>query len=209
VTVGLPWDTKNLDGERWLNELTKIQKRVDRRAVKRFGKTITQREDEFIGEWGEIPEQEILDILKGKVKITRREISYMAEEAYKKVYKKLLSFDAMVDEKTWLQRIEKTGVRSLVILAKYLLFVKTYYDWYNKQPESKLGDPKQETTPSFSTLGYRKPGVLIEIATCGNETKEYLIGHINQHGGVCDDCVLFDDSTIVKRYKVIWSEDKG
>lgn len=50
-----------------------------------------------------------------------------------------------------------------------------------------------------------KPGVLIEFEN--GET--LLIGHINKLGGVCDCCVEFSDSAIIKRYKVLVEFEEG
>jgi hypothetical protein len=54
---------------------------------------------------------------------------------------------------------------------------------------------------SFEGLDLNKPGTLIET-----DSGIFLIGHINPLKGVCDDCVEFSTETIVKRYKIIWSE---
>lgn len=43
------------------------------------------------------------------------------------------------------------------------------------------------------------PGVQIEL----EDGERYLIGTINQNGGVCDDCKAFEGSAIVKRYRVL------
>jgi len=63
------------------------------------------------------------------------------------------------------------------------------YAW---APGMKEGD-------SFSKRDLNKPGTLIEL----KNGKQYLIGDINVMRGVCDDCVAFESSTIVKRYKVL------
>lgn len=36
---------------------------------------------------------------------------------------------------------------------------------------------------------------------------EYLIGHINQLRGVCDDCTEFGKDEIVKAYKIVWEPE--
>lgn len=46
-----------------------------------------------------------------------------------------------------------------------------------------------------------KVGTLVEI-----NNKIYLIGDINELGGVCDDCMDFDKIDIVTRYKKITIE---
>ena len=57
---------------------------------------------------------------------------------------------------------------------------------------------------SFTERGLAQAGVLID-------TKEgiFLLGHINQLGGVCDDCKVFEPETIVRKYKVVWQKSKG
>ena len=54
----------------------------------------------------------------------------------------------------------------------------------------------------FVSLDLNKAGTLIDT-----EKGIFLIGHINQVGGICDDCSDFDDDTIVKRYKIVWEEE--
>jgi hypothetical protein len=43
-----------------------------------------------------------------------------------------------------------------------------------------------------------KAGTLVDV-----EGKIYLIGDINEVGGVCDDCMDFEKSVTVSRYKKI------
>ena len=56
---------------------------------------------------------------------------------------------------------------------------------------------------SFTKRDLSKAGVLIEVQ---EETgkMQYLIGHINENRGVCDDCTMFDTDTIVVRYMIVW-----
>jgi hypothetical protein len=61
---------------------------------------------------------------------------------------------------------------------------------------------------SFCVLGLNKPGVLIEVEH-DSATHQYLLGDINCSRGVCDDCVAFEKDAIVKRYRIVWSEDKS
>ncbi len=55
-------------------------------------------------------------------------------------------------------------------------------------------------------MGLNKAGTLIEVKL-GEETHQYLIGHINTNCGVCDDCVEFGSDAIIKRYMVVWSAE--
>jgi hypothetical protein len=57
---------------------------------------------------------------------------------------------------------------------------------------------------SFESKGLNKPGTLIDT-----HLGIFLIGHINPLKGVCDDCCEFGNQTIVKRYKIIWTEKDG
>jgi hypothetical protein len=56
-------------------------------------------------------------------------------------------------------------------------------------------DLEQETT--FYGRGLAVPGVEVEV-----NGKRYLLGDINKAGGTCDDCMSFDPSDIVTRYRV-------
>ena len=53
---------------------------------------------------------------------------------------------------------------------------------------------------SICKRGLNAPGVLIKLA----DNSEYLIGHINDMRGVCDDCVEFPSEEIVIAYKIVW-----
>lgn len=56
---------------------------------------------------------------------------------------------------------------------------------------------EKEEQPSFEGLGLNKPGTRIQL-----ESGQVLwIGDINPNRGVCDDCCLFDEDTLVVRYK--------
>jgi hypothetical protein len=85
--------------------------------------------------------------------------------------------------------------------------------WENSQPEiiefhNKLKAYNQtQEEKSFVGRKLNKPGTLIEVETNG-KIQRYLIGDINTLRGVCDDCVSFDNPTIVKRYKVICTPEE-
>lgn len=44
------------------------------------------------------------------------------------------------------------------------------------------------------------PGLMIE----SEDGDQFLVGHINELGGTCDDCRAISFETIIKRYCVIW-----
>jgi len=58
---------------------------------------------------------------------------------------------------------------------------------------------------SFYKRRLNKSGTLIDMEACPGESSAgiFLIGDINENGGVCDDCLRFNAATIVKRYKII------
>lgn len=43
------------------------------------------------------------------------------------------------------------------------------------------------------------PGLVLVVAEHGSE-RQYLVGDINELGGVCDDCTAFAGSAMVLRY---------
>lgn len=49
----------------------------------------------------------------------------------------------------------------------------------------------------FQDEGLNAPGVVVEVAS-----ERFLIGHINELGGVCDDCMEFSREVVVTRYAV-------
>lgn len=56
---------------------------------------------------------------------------------------------------------------------------------------------------SFSGRGLNMPGVLVRM----QDGAEYLIGHLNEVGGVCDDCRQFPPDAVVSAYCVVWTAD--
>jgi hypothetical protein len=88
--------------------------------------------------------------------------------------------------------------------------------WWDNQPEAITWTKKRDeeeskiraknSKRSFCGLGLNKPGTLVEVKI-GKKTSQYLIGHINELLGVCDDCTAFDGKrATVLKYKVIWKE---
>jgi hypothetical protein len=69
-------------------------------------------------------------------------------------------------------------------------------------PFGPLYDDDFKEKDGFGTRGLKKPGTLIETAR-----GVFLIGHINEGAGVCNDCVEFEPEEIVLRYKVVWKEE--
>jgi hypothetical protein len=53
-----------------------------------------------------------------------------------------------------------------------------------------------KTWEEFMNHGLSVPGVIIDV-----DDSEYLIGHINNIGGICNDCTMICDEDIVKRYR--------
>lgn len=56
---------------------------------------------------------------------------------------------------------------------------------------------------TFTKRKLNKPGTLIET-----DEGVFLIGHLNSRNEIGDDVNFFDSRTIVKRYKVIWTEEQ-
>ena len=94
------------------------------------------------------------------------------------------------------------------VMLEYKTFEEKYEEWWEKQPEIKswivecdsIEKEFERTKDGFCDRGLNKPGTLIEL----DNGKFHLIGSINSNRGICDDCVAFDNSTIVKRYRRIW-----
>lgn len=60
-------------------------------------------------------------------------------------------------------------------------------------------------------MGLAKPGVLIEVVwKNGGIVEKILIGHCDAEMGVCGEPITDDlgsEEGIVKRYKILWSEE--
>lgn len=80
--------------------------------------------------------------------------------------------------------------------------------WLEENPPKELLDyydqddkmQKENSLKCFCGLGLNNPGTLIEL----ENGKLHLIGTINTNTGLCDDCSAFDNSTIIKRYAVVF-----
>ena len=62
------------------------------------------------------------------------------------------------------------------------------------------------TLKDFRNADLCVAGVVIRIPMlyCPGEQTEYLIGHMNELGGVCDDCKDLKDDQLVESYRVVW-----
>jgi hypothetical protein len=58
-----------------------------------------------------------------------------------------------------------------------------------------------KTWTDFRKDGFNKSGTLIDTSP-----GKFLIGDMNELCGVCDDCCMFADDTIVLRYKVVYKK---
>lgn len=54
-------------------------------------------------------------------------------------------------------------------------------------------------SPSFESNDCCQEGVLVET-----DYGQFLLGHINTSGGVCDCCREFKSDTIIRRFRVVW-----
>jgi hypothetical protein len=105
------------------------------------------------------------------------------------------------------QDIKNTGL--------YLEKLYEYEDWEASQPdvisyekeleEARLAFDLELNKRSFVGMKLNVPGTLIEVKS-GDDINQYLIGHINDLAGVCDDCRMFPADAIVLRYKNVWNE---
>lgn len=76
---------------------------------------------------------------------------------------------------------------------KNINWIECNLPWLNQ----KSANEKDAEPVSFSSIA--KPGMLIELES----GKQMLIGHINEEGGVCNDCMGINKSDVIKRYAVI------
>jgi hypothetical protein len=79
-------------------------------------------------------------------------------------------------------------------------YIEKYNKLYNEYLEKKKIFEEEINQNSFSGRGLNKAGTLIET----EDGKQYLIGHINELSGICDDCREFENSTIIKRYAIVY-----
>lgn len=92
--------------------------------------------------------------------------------------------------------------------------VNEFNNWMHEQPEYIVWDKeynknqeeqrREAKSKSFCGLDLNKPGTIVET-----DEGQYLIGHINETRGVCDDCVQFEHDTIIKRYKIVWTQGES
>lgn len=97
-------------------------------------------------------------------------------------------------------------------IKEFRLFRREYADWFDKQKESiahfaRIKEYKTiEAQKSFCGRDLNKPGILIELEQDG-QIKKMLIGEINSQAGLCGCCGSIQDTDIVKRYKIVWSDE--
>lgn len=116
----------------------------------------------------------------------------------------IISLDfALIEQNFW----EKHKNDSCVIARDaFKNFQEKIFAWSDEQPEwkdyicsiKKYNDLKH--LKSFCGRNLDQPGTIIELENGQIE----LIGSINRSAGVCNDCKVFDDDSIVKRYAVVF-----
>jgi hypothetical protein len=123
-------------------------------------------------------------------------------------------------EKRIKARIDASEEPVVLEYREYRKNKKELDEWHKQQPEIEAWGKEcerihalvkqKEAEGSFTGRHLNKPGVLVEVLEKDEEGTEklsqYLIGHVNIHRGVCDDCTGFNSSDIIKRYKIVWSE---
>lgn len=91
--------------------------------------------------------------------------------------------------------------------------LRQFNEWYHLQPETKKYDQEykarqkaylKEHDKSFYRTGMAKAGVMVEFESNG-EVVQRLIGHVNELGGVCNDCAEISAETTILRYRVVWN----
>lgn len=94
----------------------------------------------------------------------------------------------VIARKTYIELKDKinTWIESQPVWLEYQVRHKAFVD-----------EQKQK---SFTGRGLAMPGTLVEMEDGSIE----MIGSINTSGGVCNDCMAFDDNMIVKRYAVVY-----
>lgn len=119
-------------------------------------------------------------------------ITHLSVEEFKKEIKKI--HDSELNQK----RVSKEKE-----LNKYIDWIEQQPEFLNKSAKIHEKYDKLRAQQSFAESSLNKPGVLIEVEF-NDEIKQYLIGDINIHSGICDDCRAFEDDAIVKRCRVVW-----
>jgi hypothetical protein len=69
-----------------------------------------------------------------------------------------------------------------------------------------LAHAELEEATTFIGRRLAKPGIEVEVKH-DKGLHRYLIGDINKVGGVCDDCMAFEPSDIVTRYRVLIEQE--
>lgn len=96
---------------------------------------------------------------------------------------------------------------SLPLLRKLIERVEKEMGWvdvsipFGPSYDDSSGEFKE--ADSMHKRGLIAAGVLIEM----EDGHTFLIGHVNELAGTCDDCSIGKDS-VVKRYKVVWVPPK-
>ena len=151
----------------------------------------------YYGDWGKMPSPPNLSKEEKKEFGQTQAQAYKEFEKFYKDCKKTGGLNKVVDSKEF-----KAAQR------KYKKFCEKVREWLKNHPlwleyqENIKRYDDEIGKKSFCGKGLNKPGTMIEIKV-GNDLRQLLIGDVNVLGGVCDDCMMFDNDVIILRYKVL------
>jgi hypothetical protein len=166
-------------------------KSVEKKVIKKFGKTRHQLCDDF----------------RKKFKHEFYEVIRKARE--KESFSDEIEDDVLLSYPSGKSPALKAAVKLRKTVKEIIAFedsVPETVKW-NEKSQKISNEVKLETDKiSFSRSKLCRPGVLIEVKN-EDKTEQYLIGNINVNGGGCDCCTYFDGEAIVLRAKVVWGKE--
>jgi len=166
----------------------------------KFRPNLSEREREVFGTTYQ-EEQEKFENIEMRVMSLRLDLESKIMDGFSDID------DVMTEAEKRLRALDDPEITQFL---EYEKWKEKYDEWYQDQPEVieyfEEYDKEMEVQESMTFTGQRlnQPGVLIET----EDGAQFLIGEINPHAGVCDDCTAFDGDTVVKRYKVIFEKYK-
>jgi len=168
---------------------------------------LSKKEKEFFGKSVE----ECRELLS-EVKDEFYRIEENAFAPYKKVHRSSEENNRILEAYANISTNEEEK-KVIFAVLEYRKFLRSADDWRAAQPEiiewHKQADiegqkrKELQKISSFVGAGLNQAGTLIEVENADKTTTQYLIGDINEQGGVCNDCRGFSQESIVKRYKKI------
>lgn len=114
------------------------------------------------------------------------------------------------------RRLEALNNSDVKIVFEYRDFNTKHNAWLDSQPENieitthnlklqqEFKERQRTQGSSFVARELNRAGTVVEVLSADGKLNQWMIGALNELGGICDDCSGINDGDIVVRYRVVW-----